>query len=219
MSFILDALRKSEAERRRQAGPTLHELRAAPRRARLPGWVILILVALGLNLLMMGYLLLRKTPTAEPPRAIAPIAAQQPQQSPAPASAPMTESTTALPPATVSEPAAPAPAASPMPASVPLSAPESLPAGPPRVAAAKPLKDEGQLVTAAELASRGVQLPELQLSLHAFDADASRRYVLLNGQRLREGDTSPDGVKVERITEDGVAVAWQGRHFMVPRGE
>ena len=210
MSFILDALRKSEAERRRQTGPTLHELRAAPQRSPLPTWVALVLVALLLNLLGMGYLLLRKAPRAEPaPVAASAVSAPAPLAA-TPAAAPRPEEQTTP----VSAPAEIAP-------------PEESPprratidnSGPLRPQAQKPSRDEGPLVTAGELASRGVSLPELQLSLHAYDVEASRRYVLLNGQRLREGDSTQDGVKIERITEEGVAVAWQGRHFMVPRAE
>ena len=39
MSFILDALKKSEAERQRQAGPALLEMRVVRPRRRIPVWV------------------------------------------------------------------------------------------------------------------------------------------------------------------------------------
>ncbi len=40
MSFILDALKKSEAERQRQTGPTLLELRVTQPRRRYPAWAL-----------------------------------------------------------------------------------------------------------------------------------------------------------------------------------
>jgi general secretion pathway protein B len=65
----------------------------------------------------------------------------------------------------------------------------------------------------------GGSLPDLRLSLHVYDADPSQRYMLLNGMRLREGDVMPDGLRVERITEDGAVMGWRGRRFLLPRGE
>ena len=42
MSFILDALKKSEAERNRKSGPVLMDMRIAPPRRQLPVWVWVI---------------------------------------------------------------------------------------------------------------------------------------------------------------------------------
>ena len=46
MSFILDALKKSESDRQRQSGPALFEVKVAPPRTRLPAWAIAIAVLL-----------------------------------------------------------------------------------------------------------------------------------------------------------------------------
>ena len=40
MSFILDALKKSEAERQRNHGPALAEVTYGPRRGSQPWWII-----------------------------------------------------------------------------------------------------------------------------------------------------------------------------------
>ena len=61
MSFILDALKKSESERNRQSGPVLLEVRVAPPRSRLPAWAIVLGIARLANALVLGYLLLRYT--------------------------------------------------------------------------------------------------------------------------------------------------------------
>ena len=47
MSFILDALKKSEAERQRQAGPALLEMRIVRPARRLPVWAVIVGVARG----------------------------------------------------------------------------------------------------------------------------------------------------------------------------
>lgn len=210
MSFILDALKKSEAERNRQAGPTLYEMRAAPRRAPLPTWVIVIGVVLGLNLAGLGYLLLRR-PVAAPAPAMpaAPAATPPAAAAPAPAAAP------ALEPLSIRTEAAirsePEPAATP-PVAASTVAPSSAPRPTLRPA-------EGHVASLAEMAASGANLPELRLALHAYDADGTRRFILLNGLRLREGEATPDGLQVERIVEDGAVLSWRGRRFMLPRGE
>src|SRR6185437_10377828 len=60
MSFILDALKKSEAERQRQSGPTLLELRMTQPRRRYPVWAVWVGVLLALNVAVLLYALLRR---------------------------------------------------------------------------------------------------------------------------------------------------------------
>jgi general secretion pathway protein B len=65
MSFILDALKKSETDRQRQNGPALFEVRVAPPRSGLPLWAIGLGVLLAVNLVIVAWVLLRKPATAE----------------------------------------------------------------------------------------------------------------------------------------------------------
>src|SRR5579859_8109624 len=60
MSIILDALKKSESDQQRQSGPALFEVRVAPPKARFPVWAIAIVALLVINMLIVGYLLLRR---------------------------------------------------------------------------------------------------------------------------------------------------------------
>jgi general secretion pathway protein B len=53
MSLILDALKKSEAERQRQSGPTLLEVRISKPRRRYPIWVLVVGALLVLNVLLL----------------------------------------------------------------------------------------------------------------------------------------------------------------------
>jgi hypothetical protein len=46
-----------------------------------------------------------------------------------------------------------------------------------------------------------------------FDADQTKRFVLLNGERLREGDTSRDGLDVISITPEGVVLSYGNASF------
>ncbi|HLW26082.1 MAG TPA: general secretion pathway protein GspB [Steroidobacteraceae bacterium] len=56
MSFILDALKKSELERQRQSTPGLVEAGIVRPRARLPLWAIALMLLLGVNLLVLAAL-------------------------------------------------------------------------------------------------------------------------------------------------------------------
>jgi general secretion pathway protein B len=216
MSFILDALKKSESERNRQAGPTLLEVRVTPRRQRLPVWVVIIIGALALNLLVLGYLLLRTKPAAIPttasPSPARPLAA--PAAAPAPAPAPVLPdpalATTPLP-----SPAEPA-AASVNPADYApaVAAPQAQ-----DIAGTAPVGGDAALPSLNDLNASGAAVPELHLSLHVYDPDPAKRYVLLNSTRLREGETTPDGLRLERITETGVVLSWRARRFTLQRGE
>jgi general secretion pathway protein B len=60
MSFILDALRKSEHARQRQTGPGLAEVPIAPTKPRTNAWATAAIALLVVNLLAVGILLLRR---------------------------------------------------------------------------------------------------------------------------------------------------------------
>ena len=66
MSFILDALKKSDSERQRQAGPALLEVRSAAPRAALPAWALVLGVLLVINIVALGWFVTRsRTPPAD----------------------------------------------------------------------------------------------------------------------------------------------------------
>jgi general secretion pathway protein B len=84
MSLILDALKKAEAERARQSGPTLLELRVTAPRRRWPAWSVMIGILLVANIVVVIATTLRPRPAAEPLVATSP----QPQVPAAAAVAP-----------------------------------------------------------------------------------------------------------------------------------
>ena len=83
MSFILDALKKSETDRQRQNGPALFEVRVAPPRSGLPLWAVGLGVLLAVNLVIVAWVLLRRPATVEVAAAV-PAPAQAPPQQMAP---------------------------------------------------------------------------------------------------------------------------------------
>ena len=88
MSFILDALKKSESDRQRQSGPALYEVKVAPPRSGLPPWAIAVVILLAVNLVIGLWLLLRHPGARAAPAAEAAPASAQ-------ASAPVTPVATA----------------------------------------------------------------------------------------------------------------------------
>lgn len=217
MSFILDALKKAESERSRASGPVLVDVRIAPPRRRLPAWAWVLGAVLVANLAVLSWLVLRSSPAPVIAAAPATPAALPPGSEPAgvqrvPAAA--------LPAATL--PVAPyvPPHATPEPT---LPAADALPVNPPAVAmpppAARPAPRTGNaLPTARQLQAMGVSLPPLLLNLHVYDPSPELRYVLLNGLRLTQGEFTPDGIKVDTITEQGVVLEARGQRFLLPAG-
>ncbi|HVS77455.1 MAG TPA: general secretion pathway protein GspB [Steroidobacteraceae bacterium] len=108
MSFILDALKKSESDRQRQSGPSLFEVKVAPPRRRLPVWAGAIAVLLGINIVVISWMLLRHPTAPQAAPASAPAAAPAPATVPARAAAATPGGTMAAP--NMASPA-PAPAA------------------------------------------------------------------------------------------------------------
>ena len=136
MSFILDALRKSENERQRQGGPGLAEVAVAAPKTKTSTWATAAVVLLLANLVAVGVLMLRR---ARAPDAVAPVSQAASAATPsnvaaAPPAATAPQPTVAAPlsPATTpssSVAAQPAPALTEPPASTP--APRDAAAGVP----------------------------------------------------------------------------------------
>jgi hypothetical protein len=66
MSFILDALKKSEAQRQRADAPALYEMKMAPPRQSVPAWLLVLGGLLIINIGVLTVVLLRGTHSAAP---------------------------------------------------------------------------------------------------------------------------------------------------------
>ncbi|HST28729.1 MAG TPA: general secretion pathway protein GspB [Rudaea sp.] len=60
-------------------------------------------------------------------------------------------------------------------------------------------------------------LPQLSMSMHVYAADPKQRFVILDGARMVEGDTTTDSVTLREIRPDGVILEFQGQRFFFPR--
>jgi len=208
MSIILDALRKSENSRLRQDHPVIFAARTAPARTRLPIWALVLVALLAINLLVIAWALLRNESSSndavrvEQRAAVdAPAAAPAPApaSTDAPAVAPPADAPAAFGPATIA-PAAVAPTTAR--AVTARAAPPGVPA-----LSRAPSRDD--------LLARGTTIPLAELNMHVYDPNPQARFVLLNGQRLREGESSREGLAVERITAEGVILRFGSSSFAV----
>jgi general secretion pathway protein B len=63
----------------------------------------------------------------------------------------------------------------------------------------------------------GGSLPELRLDLHVYTANPAERYAFINMHKVREGETTVEGVQVKEITRDGVVLDYRGTEFLLGR--
>ena len=224
MSFILEALRKSEQERQRQAGPGFAELRPAMTRPSFPAWAVALGVLLAINLLVLAIVMLRRDDASAP--AASNSAASLPRPDPAAAApAPVrtelpSERYSADDRASLEDTArgagdeysiAPEELAEAAPAE---AEPELQP--PPRASSSDGESDP-RLPTINDPALQGANLPEMHLDIHVYATQPAERFVFLNNRKYREGDETPEGTTIERITRDGVVLSHRGVRFLMPR--
>jgi general secretion pathway protein B len=227
VSFILDALRKSEHERQRSSVPGLSHVPLAAPKGQMPRWAIALIATLAVAVVALGaaWLLARRTP---PP---APAAGSAPEPAAVPLALPPEPSRAArnpMPPpargasadslsAAVPSDQAPKSSARAAPASDPSAGDEAdaAPAQRPPAAAQPQRSSEPTLPSAAALAAEGVAVPPLKLELHAYSERPAARFVFVNGRKYVEGDTLADGPKVVAIEPNGVVLSQLGRRFLL----
>jgi general secretion pathway protein B len=224
MSFILDALKKSEIERQRQSMPGLIDTPPALRRGRLPLWAMLLGCLLAINIVVLIFVLLRNgTPLSAP-------ASHADTSAPADAkSQGVGEHFSPLSAAPVYAPEIPVAAAetSSHASVAALAAPHALAqrAAPhtfrrpdPLLVEAEADDNEELLPSINQINLTGAQaLPELHLDVHVYGTKPADRFVYINMRKYKEGNTLQEGPVLERIRRDGVVLNYQGLRFVLPR--
>jgi general secretion pathway protein B len=214
MSFILDALKKSEVERQRQSVPGLMDTRPGQRRSRLPWWVAALCLLLGVNLVVLTFVLWnRRAPSAPAPRPSEALVRGTPAAAP-----PTVEHFSPLDTAPVYAPEIPVAAA-------PAAEGQRKPAARAVRHADPILSDDGAqaeaqeaLPSISEINLTGSQaLPELHIDVHVYATNPADRFVYINMRKYHEGAALPEGPVVERIRRDGVVLNYRGLRFILPR--
>ena len=220
MSLILEALRKSEAERRRGEMPDLRAELPPPAAASRPPlrrvlpWIAVALAA-GIALLFGLRPLSRDATPAAPTKVVA-------TTTPTPAESVRLQPRTVIaqtpPTPRIVERDPPKPQPAP-PAATTIPDSPADPASPPASAAevAPPPVTSADTETAVNALPADLRkaLPPLQLSMHMWDPDPGKRFVILDGERHVEGD-SVGPMQIRRIDAGGVLFDWQGRLVRLP---
>lgn len=222
MSLILDALKKSDNERKTRIAPDMADVPEARRNPGPPAWLWWFVALLVINLAVLVFVLTR--PDAPPPTASVAPAAPPPTAAPAnttiapPPAKQAVESlaAAAVPPRPEPDARAPVPASSAPPPSATNTRAVATPRPATVVPTAPPPPEELPLLATLRAEGR-ITLAELNIDLHVFNAAASQRFVFVNGKRYNEGDTLADGPTVREIRRDGIVLAYRGSVFLLPR--
>jgi general secretion pathway protein B len=230
LSYILDALKKADADRERAAVPGLHArpqdalaARDEPRAGM--RWGVVAAAAIVVLGGTLAWVLMSQPAVQVPAIAAAPppIPAPAPTPTPAPVSVPAPEPAPAIaaaaapaPASTTPSPAAAEPTPTPtvvLPPPAPPPAPPA-PAQPPAATATAPTA--ARVPTLAELpADVRASLPPLAISGAVYSPTPAARLLFIGGQVLKEGDAVANGVVVEQIGAAASVLSVRGLKFQV----
>jgi general secretion pathway protein B len=202
MSFILDALKKSEAERQKKSTPGFADIPAARPSSGAPRWLWAVGGLLAINLTVLVVILLRSGP--------GPAEAQ-----------PVTralETPDTAPETSFSELVAEAKAESREPEPRPAAAKSGGTSAAPAPRPPPETTDAAGLSTFNELRANGaLGLPDLHLDLHVYGDQPPDRFVIINMNKYREGGTLAEGPRLKEIQPAGIVLEHQGTEFFLPR--
>lgn len=211
MSLILEALRRAEHERRKRGPPGLLEEtsrwsphRAASHRLRL-GIALLVVLLAGLALLWAW-----TQPSTVPSPQIEPAADAPPV--PATAPGPILPVAVLDPPRTLARELPPQPLPPPRPADPAAVGMPTIPAPLPAIPAPLPAIDLAGLDPVLR-----ATLPPLRLTMHVHSPDPARRFALIDGRRVQEGDELAPGLVLVAIDPEGLRLDWRGRLLVLRR--
>jgi general secretion pathway protein B len=233
MSYILDALRKSDQQRRIGQVPTLTfapQASMAPEphaKATYGSLGVIVIITIGMVLAWLRPLSTAPTPitpTAEksvemPPRQQAPALSTVVPE-PVMAKSLHSVAPPVGPPVLAKEANAPVPASAGkrhLQAKAVTANRSSIPAkgsAPPGNASDAGGTQLTPVVGSADLPqSIRKTLPVMTVAVHAYSDRAADRLVSINGRLLREGDTLAPGLRLEQITPDGMIFSYRGYRF------
>ena len=204
MSFILDALKKSETERQEQTGAEFSNVPSSPGEPQSFKWLWILALLLLVNVIVLFGILLReeKVPDMPVPVEHTPVENSQPASSSFEDRIAEARQNQPGPDATTAE-ATPLRTANTAPVETP---PQTVSQSRPRLMTIDELRLAGTLV-----------LPELHIDIHVYAEDPAERFVFINMKKHREKSQLDEGPVVVEITMDGVILKHQGSTFLLPR--
>lgn len=232
MSYILDALKRADADRERGVVPGLHSQPSTPAPAATPThapslwprWAVLGLCALLLLAAVLWWFTRTAPPAPAQVQVAAPQAAPPPPQRPAPTASPMDTP----PPATaVPVPAPPLLRPDPPVATIatapavtaPARATDSATVGRAQPKPAQPQDAEASDAGVRRFADlspeQRAQLPQLNVNGASYSANPAHRMLIVNGAVLHEGQDVAPGLTLERIGLHQAVIRQGGLRFSI----
>ena len=214
MSYILEAIKKSDQQRQRRTTPTLPEAQitvAAPRQILFAYYGLFALVLLGTGI-TIGWL--HPWQAEQSAYATEPIAAKSPISNQAaqtllPDLPEITSKTTRELPTPrlkpTRQPDILAPVKSVMHTSAPMPEKPTNPAGVALEQSAAPLTELPLPIQQ--------EIPTITVQLHAYSSKPMNRLVSINSRMLHEGELLMPGLRLEQITPDGMIFKYKGYRF------
>lgn len=222
MSYILDALKRADAERERGHVPGLHSQgtpapsagAARSRRIGLPMMAAAVAVLLAVAAALWWW---RSAPGEAP----APSAAATPPATPVQKPGAVPGVATA-PPAPALPILAPAPPPAPPPTAMPASPPRAAGAAPAPALPSQPVPAATNAGTPAGLdgappaaATAPASAPPVKVSGVTYSSNASHRMLIANGKVVREGEEIEPGLKVEVIAPRSAILNHRGSRYNI----
>ncbi len=230
MSFILDALKKSQASRQKHAGPRTITVETAPRPQQQHNWWAVVIAIVLINLTAITGLIYWNSRDKQ---------ADPAQDMTRPASGLVTPNSGSTGQASTSGPPDQNAATrlpvergevSPLSAEVkePRVTPPALPTAtarptqgsstPAPATVTAPASDSDYLPTLTELQlANRIAVSPMHVDVHVFNEDPQRRFVLINTRKYKEGERMTEGPLLESIRRDGVVLYYRGQRFLLPR--
>jgi general secretion pathway protein B len=220
MSYILEALKKSDQQRQRSAAPTLQAATVTVAQVKQPVYYGLLAVILLVSGIVIGWLQPWQTePSHQATPAISPAPASHkaaPLQEAAETTektAPQLKTAQALPVSDSTPEVHPVPKVGAIKAAIPAQLRSAMPGD---TAPEKPPADAAQerAITITELpASIQQEIPAMTVQFHAYSAIPANRLVGINSRTLHEGESLAPGLMLEQITSEGVIFSYKGYRF------
>jgi general secretion pathway protein B len=206
MSYILDALRKADAQRERRSVPTLHAnplagtaAPRAPTRQKMltfqVKWVasLVVLVVLSVCGALLAWWLSPVSSSSDVPPAVEAVAVQAPLVAVPPARAPVVQR-----PMTASRWTTPASAAAPL-KKPPIATPQSI-----------------RVLTFGELPAEIQRaLPTLAVGGAMYSQNPASRMLIVNGQTFHEGQQLAPGLTLEQIRLKSAVLEYKGYRYSI----
>ena len=208
MSFILDALRKSEHERQAQ-GPTEFATVPASTESRgTPRWLWIVAALLAINIAVLLGILLRPDLDAEP------ASGNDTTTRPLPLPTPVEDNTVSFADRVAeASQTLPRQAAAPTQDSAPtLGQTDSIAEDPGSVGVSDLYSTYEEV-----MASGSVAVAPLHLDIHVYSETPADRFVFINMAKHREGSRLDEGPLVSEIRADGVLLEHRGVTFLLTR--